>query len=129
MRFLANTALALIGNAAGLLVASWVLDGMSLNLGGYLIAVAIFTLVVALSQPLVVSLSVRYARALTGSSALVAVLISLLVTTLVSDNLTISGLGTWVAASVIVWAVSLAGALVLPLFLFKEVLRREPPPG
>lgn len=129
MRILANTALALIGNAVGLLVAAWALEGMTISLGGFLVAVGIFTLVVALSQPFVVSLSVRYARALAGSSALLAVLISLLVTTLVSDNLTIDGLSTWLAAAVIVWAVSLVGAVVLPLFLFKQVLHQGTPDG
>lgn len=125
MRLLANTALALLGNALGLLVAAWALDGMTIDLGGFLIAVAIFTLVVAVSQPFLVSMSVRYARALTGSSALLAVLISLLVTSLVSRGLSIDGLTTWVLASVIVWVVSLVGALVLPLFLFKKALGRE----
>jgi hypothetical protein len=46
------------------------------------------------------------------------------VTTLVTDSLSIDGLGTWVLATVIVWVVSLVAHLLLPFVIFKKTLAR-----
>ena len=58
--------------------------------------------------------------ALRGGVALVATLVGLIVTSLVSDGLSIQGGVTWIAATVIVWIVSLLGVLVLPLLFLKK---------
>ena len=125
LRLLARLVLTLLANAVGLIVAAVILDRMSLSASGFVVAVAIFTGVLVLTQPLVMKISFRYASALTGSTALVAVLVSLIVTTLLVDGLEIDGLGTWLLAAIIVWAGSLIGALLLPLVLFKELLGRS----
>jgi hypothetical protein len=39
-----------------------------------------------------------------------------------TDGLRISGLTTWVLATVVVWAAALAANLLLPLVIFKRVL-------
>jgi hypothetical protein len=122
LRLLARLTLTLLANAVGLILAAVILDRMSLSVSGFVVAVAIFTGVLVLTQPLVMKISFRYASALTGSTALVAVLVSLIVTELVADGLDIEGLGTWLLAAVIVWAGSLIGALLLPLVLFKKLL-------
>lgn len=122
LRLLANITLALLANALGLIVAALVLDDMSLSAGAFIIAVVLFSVAAALSQPLVIKLSWKYAPALRGSSALVATLLALIVTAIVSDGLRIRGVVTWVAATVIVWAISLIGTLVLPMLIFKKVL-------
>jgi membrane glycosyltransferase len=46
----------------------------------------------------------------------------LLVTTLVTDGLSITGIATWVTATLIIWLATIVASLVLPLFLFKELL-------
>ena len=58
--------------------------------------------------------------ALRGGVALIATLVGLFVTTLVTDGLSIEGATTWVAATVIVWFVSVLGVLLLPLILVKK---------
>lgn len=127
MRLIANVVLALLGNALGLIVAAWILPDMGLDVSGFLIAVAVFTVAVIVVQPLMVSVSVRYSRALAGGSALVATLVGLIVTVILSNGLSISGAGTWIAATVIVWLVSLLGALLLPVVLFRKALGRDAP--
>jgi hypothetical protein len=58
--------------------------------------------------------------ALRGGVALVATLVGLIITSLVSDGLSIDGTVTWIAATVIVWLVSLLGVFVLPLIFLKK---------
>ena len=58
--------------------------------------------------------------ALRGGVALVATLAGLVVTAALSDGLSISGLTTWLLATVIVWLIALVGVLLLPLVLVKR---------
>ena len=130
MRMLANLVVVVIANAIGLIIAAWVLEDMTLSAGAFVLAVAIFTAVEIVAQPLIIKIGWKYVRALTGASALVATFVALVVTTILTDGMEISGLVTWVLATVIVWAAALIAALVLPMFMFKEVLRaRRDQPG
>lgn len=52
-------------------------------------------------------------------------LVGLIVTTAVSDGLHISGIGTWLAATVIVWIAAVVASVVLPLLFVKKSLRRR----
>jgi putative membrane protein len=122
IRLLVRAGIALAANAVGLLVAAGVLDGMHLNASGFVLAVVIFTVVAALLLPLPRrGLRERGALAL-GGVALLATLVSLIVTDIVSDGLDIEGVGTWVAATVIVWAVALVAELVIPFFGLRKYL-------
>ena len=121
VRLLLRTLVQLISNAVGLVVAAWVLDDMNLEADGFLIAVGIFTLVYVLALPLIQKQALRQSSALMGSTALAATLISLIVTVLVSDGLTIDGFTTWLLATVIVWGASLLAVFLLPLLVFKSL--------
>ncbi|WP_068154802.1 phage holin family protein [Rhodococcus phenolicus] len=122
MRLLATAVVALIANAIALLVGAWVLTDMSLTPVAFLIAVVIFTVVAVVIDPLIRQVSMTKAPVLIGSSALVSTLVALIVTALISDGLQISGIGTWILATVIVWAVSVIARLVLPLVIFRKTL-------
>lgn len=122
VRLVAVAVVSIIANAVGLVVAALVLDRMGLDVAGFVIAVLIFTGVAVLIEPLIRQTAMKNAPALLGSTALIATLISLVVTTLVSDGLRISGALTWVLATVIVWVVALLARLLLPLIIFKKVL-------
>lgn len=122
MRLIATAVIAVIANAIGLVVAALVLDDMALGAVGFIIAVLIFTGVAVLIEPLMRQIALKNAPAILGSSSLIAVLISLIVTAILSSSLSISGLLTWILATVIVWAAALAGRLLLPMVLFKKVL-------
>ena len=60
--------IALVANAVGLIVAAAVLDGMSLNVTGFVVSVAIFTVVFALLQPFLVSVLRRSPGPVLGES-------------------------------------------------------------
>ena len=57
-----------------------------------------------------------------GGIALVTTLVGLLVTTLLTSGLSITSIGTWVVATLIIWIATVVASLVLPRLLFKEVL-------
>lgn len=122
MRLLATAVVALIANAIALIVGAWVLPGMSLSWVAFVIAVAIFTVVAVVIDPLIRQVSVTKAPVLIGSSALVSTLVALIVTSLVSSGLRISGISTWILATVIVWAVSVIARMILPMLVFKKTL-------
>jgi putative membrane protein len=122
IRLLFRMIVALLANAVGLLVAGLVLDGMELDATGFVVAVVIFTVVFALLQPFLAAQLRRSAPAALGGVALIATLVSLVITDLVSDGFSISGVGTWLAATMIVWAASILAAFILPLLGLKRFL-------
>jgi putative membrane protein len=125
VRMLIRFGFQLVANALGLIVASWVLDDVTISGTAFVVAVVIFTIVYAIAQPVFTQMAIN-APALRGGVALVATLVGLIVTSLISDGLSISGGVTWIAATVIVWLGSLLGVFVLPLiFLRKKVEERR----
>lgn len=126
VRMLITIAIRLAANAVGLIVAAALLDDMELNGAGFVIAVVIFTIAEVILQPLVMKIAMKNAQALMGGTALVTTLISLILTDLISDGLSISGFVTWLLATLIVWlATLLAGWLLPAIFLKKAVDERR----
>ena len=127
IRFLVRTAVMLLANAVGLLVAAVVLNDMEVDASAFIIAVVIFTVVLALMTPFLASQLRRRgsSAAALGGVALIATLVSLIVTDLISDGFTIDGIGTWVLAAVIVWAASLIAAFILPYLGLKKYLEEN----
>ena len=128
-RFLARTVVELVASAIGLIVAAWLLQGVTLNASGFLIAVAVFTVAKIILGPLVFKLSFKYARALTGGIALVTTFVGLVVTTWLTSGLSIVGAGSWVMATIVVWVFTVIAILVLPLVIFKKLLASPGGPG
>ena len=125
IRLLIRIALALLGNALGLWVASLLLDDMSVSASGFIVAVLIFTVLTVVLQPLIAKTAMQNAPALQGSSALVTTFLALLITTLIADGLSIDGVVTWILATIIVWLFTLIAAWLLPLFLLKEAAEKN----
>jgi uncharacterized membrane protein YvlD (DUF360 family) len=125
IRLIVRTLVALVANAVGLIVAAAVLDGMHMNVSGFLLAVVIFTVVFALMQPFLAAQFRRSRSAALGGVALIATFIALVVTDLLSDGFTINGVGTWIAATVIVWVASLLAAFILPFLGLKKYLENR----
>ena len=125
IRLIVRTLVALVANAVGLIVAAAVLDGMHMNVSGFLLAVVIFTVVFTLMQPFLASHFRRSRSAALGGVALIATFIALVVTDILSDGFTINGVGTWIAATVIVWVASLLAAFILPFLGLKKYLENR----
>jgi hypothetical protein len=56
---------------------------------------------------------------------LLATLASLIVTELLTDGLSIRGVGTWIAATVVVWLASVLAAFILPYLGLKKYLEER----
>jgi len=122
IRLLVRLVIAFVSNAVGLVVAAALLDGMSLNATGFVVAVVVFTVVFALLQPFLVSVLRRSPGPVLGGVALIATLASLIITELLTDGLSIRGVGTWIAATVIVWLGSVLAAFILPFLGLRKYL-------
>ncbi len=125
IRLVARAILHLLANGVGLLAAAALLKGFSIDPVTLVTATVIFTLIEVLANPMLASISEKNLPSLTGGVALVTTFAGLLVTTAVSEGLSIDGLSTWLLASVIVWGFSLLAGVVLPLFLFKQWLGQQ----
>ena len=111
--------LTLLGNALGLWIASLLLDDdMSVSSAAFVLAVVIFTVLILVLEPLVSRLAEKYVDVLSGGSALIATGLALALTDWISDGLSISGIGTWLLATIIVWlAAALLGVVLTRLFI------------
>ena len=87
-----------------------------------MVAVCIFTASTVILEPLITRIARQNAPYLMGGIALVTTFVGLLVTTLVTNGLSITGFATWVVAALIIWLATVVASLVLPRFLFKELL-------
>ncbi len=125
IRLLVRLLIAFVSNAVGLIVAAAVLDGMSLDATGFLVALAVYTVVFALLQPFLFSALRLSPGPVLGGVALIATLVSLIVTDLFTDGLSIRGVGTWIAATVIVWLGSVLAAFILPFLGLKKYLAQR----
>ena len=124
LRFLATTILTLIGNAAGLLIASWLIEGFNLTAAGFVWSVVFFTIAQLILSPFVLSMSIRYLPALRGGIALVTTLVVLLLTTFFTDGLTIDSLAAWILAPLVIWLTSVLAGVLLPLVLFRKTMSK-----
>ena len=126
IRMLIGLLISLLSNALGLIVAALVLgDRMELSASAFIVAVVVFTVVYAIAQPFLTQMAMTKVPALRGGVALIATLVALLITAAVSDGLSITGVTTWILATLIVWVVSLIGALLLPLVLVKKAVEER----
>ncbi len=91
VRWLISVAIHLGANAIALWIADMVLDDLSIEWSAFLIAVAIFTLVEVIAEPLLTKMALSSMPALRGSVALIATFIGLVVTALISDGFNIDG--------------------------------------
>lgn len=122
---LAKLTLNVLSNALGLIAASLFLDGFSIDGVSFVIAVAIFSLSVTILGPLILKIALSNANYLVGGIALVTTFVSLVITSLISDGISITGTSTWFLATLIVWVFSIIGSLVLPLLIFKKTLEKH----
>jgi putative membrane protein len=120
---LARLILSLLANAVGLLAAAYFLDGFSIDTLSFISVVVILSLIITILSPLITKIAFTSAPYLMGGIALISTLVGLIITNIISDGLTITGLSTWVLASLVIWVFSIIASVVLPLFIFKKTLK------
>jgi hypothetical protein len=110
--------------AIGLLVAAWVVPGVSVSASGFIVAVVLFSVAQTTLSLLIVKLPRAYASLLLGGTGLALTVVALGLASALTNGLTIRGSASWVAATVVVWLVTTVGAISLP-----EVLVRDAGPA
>ena len=120
IRFVLRTAVFLGSAAIGLLVASWLVPGVSVRPAGFIVAVVIFAAAQAILSPFFLKMASRYATAFIGGIGLVSTLAALILASVFTHGLSIRGTGSWVAATVVVWLVTAVATLLLPVLVLKK---------
>ncbi|VEG58244.1 Membrane protein of uncharacterised function [Mycolicibacterium aurum] len=120
IRLVLRVAVFLGSSAIGLLVAGWLVPGVSLSVLGFITAVVIFTVAQAILSPFFLKMASRYASAFLGGIGLVSTFAALLLASLLSNGLSIRGIGSWIAATVVVWLVTALATVVLPVLVLRE---------
>ena len=121
VRFLVRVAVFLGSSAIGLLVASLVIPGVSVSVSGFITAVVVFAVAQSILAPFFAKMASRYASAFLGGIGLISTLVALVLATVLTHGLSIRGLGSWVWATVVVWLVTAAATLLLPLLVRRNV--------
>lgn len=125
IRFLLTAASNLVMAAVALLLCDWWLSQwVTLHLGGFLVAVAVFTLAQAILAPFVFNLARKYASALLGGIGLVSTFLALWVATLFSGGVEVRGLG-WVLAPLLIWIVTALGGWIIVGVILKRYLEKR----
>jgi hypothetical protein len=110
----------LVSWAIGLLVAAWVVPGVSLSASGFIVGVVLFSAAQATLSLLIVKLPRAYASLLLGGTGLALTLVALILASALTHGLTIHGAASWVATTIVVWLVTTVGAISLPEVLVRE---------
>ena len=110
----------LVSWAIGLLVAAWVVPGVSLSASGFIVGVVLFSAAQATLSLLIVKLPRAYASLLLGGTGLALTLMALIVASALTHGLTIHGFASWLATTIVVWLVTTVGAISLPEVLVRE---------
>ncbi|WP_062460962.1 phage holin family protein [Demequina soli] len=126
VRFLIHTLIFLGSAALGLWITSLILsDNMSLPFTALIVATLVYTVAQWILSPLIFKMATKYANAILGGVGLVSTFVALLIATLVVSDFTISGVGTWIAATVLVWLITALATWILPMFLLKEAADKK----
>ena len=103
----------LIGIAAGLLLSSALLNGLSMNVTAVIEATIVFWIVHLIVQFLALRILVRQPSvAMVGLLALASTVVSLIVVNLIVSGLTIKGTATYLWATLIVWITTSIGDFI-----------------
>jgi uncharacterized membrane protein YvlD (DUF360 family) len=120
IRFLLSTAVFLGSSAIGLLVAAWLVPGVRVSASGFITAVVLFAVAQAILSPFFLKMASRYATAFLGGIGLVSTLAALILASIFTHGLSISGIGSWIAATIVVWLVTALATLLLPVLVLKR---------
>lgn len=114
VRLLLRAVVFLASAAVGLFVTSLLVDGFRLTGNGFLLTLIVFAALQSVLAPLIGGLVKRHARAFVSGVGLLSTFVSLVVATHFTDGLQIRGFTAWVAATLLVWAITAAATLVIP---------------
>jgi hypothetical protein len=115
MRQLLLRAVVLLASwAIGLLVVAWIVPGVWLSVPGFIIAVVVFAVLRAILSLSILKVPHRYLSLLLGGTGLALTIAALALASTLTHEITIDGMASWLASTVVVWLVTTIGAITLP---------------
>lgn len=127
LRFLIRLAIYLGTAALALFITSLILPEFRISASGFLIAIGVFALAQSILTPFIINMARKYAPAVLGGIGLVSTFVALLIASFFPGGLAISGIDTWVLASLIVWLITALGGWLLPLLILRGKLADPAP--
>lgn len=110
----------IVANAAGLLLAGFLLTGFTIDAMSFVVVLLVFTGVMILTGPPVTKVAVTSLPQIRGSISLVSAFLGLKVTEWLMPGFDIGGLSNWLAATLLVWLGSLVAEILIPICVFKS---------
>jgi len=121
IKFLISVASYLIANAAGLFAATLLLTGFTIDFTAFILAVLIFSVFQTIAGPIITKMSLQQIPQLRGGVAIVVIMAGLVITDLLMPGMNVGGIANLLAATLLVWFGSLIAAILIPIYIFKEV--------
>lgn len=120
IRLLISVASSLVMSAIAMLLSGWWLaEWVTVQLGGFIVAVLVFTVAQAILAPFVFNLARQHASSLLGGIGLVSTFLALWVATLFDGGITVSSLG-WLLAPMLIWIVTAFGGWIIMGVILKR---------
>lgn len=119
IRLLIRTAVFLGSAAIGLMLASLLVEGMTVTASGFIAVVVIYAVAQSVLTPFILKVAARNASAFVGGVGLVSTFVALLLASLFGSALDINGVGSWISATVLVWLITATASFLLPFILLK----------
>ena len=129
VRLLLRTLIFLLSATLGLLVASWLLPEVVLSVSGFIVTIVVFALAQNVLSPFIMKVTARNAPAFLGGVGLLSTFVALLLATLFTGGLHISGWQTWILATLIVWLVTALATFFLPMIMLKKTVQEARKPS
>jgi len=124
VKFFVSTAVLILANGIGLLIAAILLPGFRIDPLAFVVAVLIFSIVQAVLGPFITKVALKNFPQALGGIALVIVFVGLFVTDVLMPSMEIGGISNWLAATLLVWLGSLIATILLPIYVFKQVAEK-----
>lgn len=121
MRILASIIVSLATSAVALLLAALLLDNFEVDTLTFPVLVVEFAVVLMIARAATETLVDKNVHILSSFVGLIGAFVALVVTDWISDGLSIDGVSTWIAATLIVWGGMLLASLLLARALFRRI--------
>ncbi len=94
-----------------------------MSVPGFIVAVVVFAVAQAIMSLSIFKLPHQYASLLLGGTGLALTIVALFLASVLTRGVTIDGMASWLAATVVVWLVTTIGAITLPELLIRDGAR------
>ena len=125
IRFLLSVAISLVSAALALLVAAWLIDGVTVQTTGFVVAVVVFSVAQGLLGPFVFNVARKYASAVLGGIGLVSTVLGAVRGDAVPRRPADQGLTAWIVTPLVVWLITALGTWILGALIIQRWWERR----